>query len=165
VSGDGNPTHCVGWKTVVELIGQLAVVVSLVYVGVQVEQNTRAIQTETGQSLYLQGIERVVPVVESPEVADMIVRATRAPETMSAADSLRYHYFLNLQLNEFEAAYTSMRQGTLDAELGRGWLENMGPWSCRADARRYWDAVAVLYSPDFRAALDSAIATVRCASS
>jgi hypothetical protein len=150
------------WRDVAELAGQLAVVVSLVYVGVQVDQNTRAVQTETSQSLYFQGSARVLPVLESPEVADLLLRASRAPESMSANDSVRYSYFLNLQLNEFEAAFTSVRLGTMDLEVGKGWLANMGPWSCRPDARRYWDAVSRLYHADFRVALDSAIAATDC---
>ena len=152
----------IGWRDVAEVVGQLAVVVSLVYVGVQVEQNTRAIQTETTQSLYLQGAERVVPVLENAEVAELLIRASRAPERLSPSDSLRYHYFLNLQLNEFEAAFTALRRGTMDVQVGQGWLRNMGPWSCLPDAERYWRAVSQLYDPDFRLELDSAIAVTAC---
>jgi hypothetical protein len=157
-----DPRSTTRWKDVVEVVGQAAVVLSLVYVGIQVEQNTHAVQTETSQSLYFQGADRVIPVLQSPDVADLIVRASRAPETMSATDSLRYWYFLNLQLNEFEAAYTNLLQGTMDAEMARGWLTQMGPWSCRRGARDYWNGVSAGYHPMFREKMDSAIAGAPC---
>ena len=150
------------WRSLTDAVGTIAVVLSLVYVGVQVRQNTSAIQTNTSQSVYTQYSDVIVPVLESEALAEVISRAGRAPESMSASDSIQYDMYLNLRINVLEAVYTNSEQGTLEVGMARGWLEGMGPWKCRPGGEEYWRANAANYAPNFRMAMDSAIAVTEC---
>lgn len=108
-------------RVVAELVGTGAVVVSLVYVGLQVRQNTGAIQTATSQGVNAQHAETIRLILESPEFADLLVRAERTPASMSAVDSLRYDWFLNQRINVYETVYTSAVAGTMEEGMAAGW--------------------------------------------
>lgn len=145
-----------------EAVGIIAVVLSLVYVGLEVRQNTSAIQTSTSQSVYAQFMDATMPALENPELAELIVRADTAPNSLSRADSLRYDLYLTFGINVYEAVYTSLEQGTMEPGIAAAWLDGMSYWSCAPGARAYWSATAEAYAPGFRAAMDSVVSTTRC---
>lgn len=150
------------WRPLVDAVGTLAVVVSLVYVGVQVRQNTAAIQTSTSQDIYELHQDRAMPEMENPEFAALLLRVERASELVSAVDSLRYRRYLNLNLNLQEAVYTNALNGTLEEEMAAGWLEGMTTVICRPWMRQYWEERRQGYHRVFRAAMDSVAANTEC---
>lgn len=145
-----------------ELVGAAAVVLSLIYVGLEVRQNTRATQTATSQSIYSQFMDSMLPVLENPDLAELMVRADTAPASLSRADSLRYNLSLNFQINVHEAVYTNLAQGTMAPGMASGWLDGMSYWICRPRAMDYWEANATAYTPDFQVAMDSVVAAAAC---
>ena len=150
------------WARLTEIIGTVAVVLSLVYVGLQVRQNTRAIQTATAQGVNEQHAATIRLIIESPEFADLLVRAERAPASMSAADSLRYDGYLNQRINVYETVYTSWVAGTMEDGMAAGWLAGLPGWLCLAGSLEHWRSNAGNYHPAFQVAMDSVIAATEC---
>jgi hypothetical protein len=144
------------------LVGTAAVVVSLIYVGLQVRQNTAAIQTSTSQDVYQLHQDRSLIELQDPEFAELLLRATRSPQTMTPVDSLRYNRYLNLLLNLQESVYTNALQGTMEEGLAAGWLDGMAELPCRPGMHEYWRQGKLGYQPAFRAAMDSVFALVDC---
>ncbi len=107
-------------------------------------------------------MEAKLPVLENPDIAELIVRADTAPASLSQADSLRYELALNFEINIYEAAYTNLSQGTMDPGMASGWLDGMSEWICLPRARAYWEAYAAAYTPDFQVAMDSVVAVTAC---
>ena len=66
------------WSRHLDMIGHAAVVISLIYVGVQVRQNTAAIQTSTSQEVYQQNQDVGLLVMESAEMAAILLQAVEA---------------------------------------------------------------------------------------
>lgn len=144
-----------GWREIAEAVGTMAVVLSLVYVGVQVNQNTRAIHTATSQSVYDYHAELQRSVSENPELAALLLRARDQPESITPLDSLRLSTRINLEVNLFESVYTSARLGTMESEMAAGWLRGLSYTFCDEQGRIFWTQYGVEYHPDFVAAVDS----------
>jgi hypothetical protein len=138
------------------------VVVSLIYVGLQVRQNTAAIQTSTSQDVYQQNQEQGLLVMESGEMAEILLKASRDPASLSPVDSIRYDNYLNVSLNTYEAVYTNALQGTMESDMAVGWLAGMGPLRCKAGMPAYWERQQEAYHRAFRMAMDSAWAATEC---
>jgi hypothetical protein len=145
-------------------VGTAAVVVSLIYVGLQVRQNTAAIQTSTSQDVYQQHQEQGLLLMESAEMAEIVIRANLSLGDLSATDSLRYDRYLNLKINLYEAAYTNALQGTMEAGMAAGWLEGLGTLPCTVGMPEYWTESRDAYHSAFRIAVDSAFAAATCIS-
>lgn len=150
------------WRQLVDVVGTVAVVVSLAYVGVQVRQNTAAIQTSTSQDVYQLHQDRTLPEMENPEVAALLLRVWRSPGEVTPADSLRYRRYLNLNMNLQEAVYTNALNGTLERDMAAGWLEGMSVIICQPWMREYWGERKGGYHAAFRAAMDSVAAETTC---
>ena len=135
---------------------------SLVYVGVQVRQNTAAIQTSTSQEVYQQYQEQALLVVENADVAALLVQADRELAALSPVDSLRYRRWLNVTLNVYEAVYTNALQGTMEADMAAGWLDGLGSLRCDPGMEPYWNQQRTAYHRAFQAAMDSAFALSTC---
>jgi hypothetical protein len=132
-----------------------------VYVGLQVRQNTAAIQTSTSQDVYQQNQAQGLLILESAEVASIVLRASQG-EPLSPLDSTRYHAHLNVSLNLYEAVYTNALQGTMEPEMAAGWLAAMGQLRCKPGMTAYWTRKKPEYHRKFRAAVDSAFAETSC---
>lgn len=151
------------WSNTTELIAHGAVVLSLIYVGVQIKQNTAAIRTDTSQSVYMMHQERVLATLENPEVAELLIRGSLTPESLSAADSLRYRRHLNLTVNLQESVYSNYLLGTLEPGMAAGWLDGMPDAVCEAEAfANYWSESRSAYQAEFVTAMDSAMVVGGC---
>jgi hypothetical protein len=150
------------WTHFADVIGNVAVVISLIYVGIQIRQNTAAIQTSTSQSVYELHQDRTLMEIESADVAALLVRVERRPDLVTAEDSLRYRRHMNLNMNLQEAVYTNALQGTLEPEIAAGWLQGMSVILCRPWMREYWEDRKSGYHVAFQAAMDSAAAETVC---
>lgn len=149
------------WSRITEVVGTVAVVLSLIYVGLQVRQNTAAIQTSTSQDVYELNQEQGL-LMESAEFAGIMLQASRDLAGLSPVDSVRYRNYLNVTLNVFEAVYTNELQGTMEPHMAAGWLHGMGRLRCQSGMPAYWAAVRNSYHRAFRAAMDSAWAVTEC---
>jgi hypothetical protein len=149
------------WSEISDLVGTVAVVLSLVYVGLQVRQNTAAIHTTTSQGVYELNQAQSLLVMESAELAEILHQAEVGDE-LSPADSIRYNNYLNGKVNLFEAVYTHALQGTMELEMAAGWLAGMGSLRCVGGMDAYWARKRTEYHGTFRTALDSAFSETQC---
>ena len=133
----------------------------MVFVGVQLRQNTAAMQTATSLAVYQQHRDGALLEMENAEVAELLLRARRTPDQMTAADSLRYNLYLNLRLNLREAVYTSVLKGTMDHDIAAGWLD-LADFRCIPGMTDHWAANKTGFHRAFRHAVDSAFAIAQC---
>jgi hypothetical protein len=155
-----------------ELVGGLAVVLSLAYVAYQVRQNSRQIEHNSRQleaSMYLASGESFVRfwslMVQDEDVAGLWHRGV-AGETLGAVEKVRFNGLVMILFNAFENNFHQEQigahhRGTL--EISRSTLSRMlaspgvGAWWAR-EARRS-------LTPEFVRAVESLISIERPAES
>lgn len=147
---------------VADVVGPVAVVLSLIYVGLEIRQNTRAILTSTSQAVYSQYLDSKLPLVEDAEFAELLILADTAPASLTEAQQERLVFFHSFEVNLYEAVFTNTRLGTMDREIADAWLAGMGDWICRPRARDYWSDWSYQYHAGFRAMMDSVAAVQSC---
>ena len=103
------------WASVAEVIGAVAVVISLVYVGIQINGNTIEIREANRQELINRSFVATGRVVENAEVADILVKVADG-EPLSPQESVQYSYFVRAMLYDVQEAYLLYREGRLDDE-------------------------------------------------
>ena len=140
-----------------ELAGALAVVVSLVYVGVQIRQNTRALRSSTYQA----GTDSVASfmslLVVHPDVAGILLRGAAGASDLAPEDRYRFETLLRLLFQLLDNICFQHRQGTIDRE---GWeraaatarLFLAGP-----GVAAWWQSNQVPLSRDFSAFVNAQI--------
>lgn len=77
-----------------EIVASFAIVASLIFVGLQVNQNTRAIGDQEDNSNWTPWLTVLQMPVVSPDFADILVRGqTGGLEALNAVESTRFHYY------------------------------------------------------------------------
>ena len=107
-----------------ELVGAVAVVVSLIYLSRQVRQNTRALRTANAATVKqnFQTIARAF--ITDRGASDIVLRALKRDELTPAEQLSAYAWFFDV-LKSGELAYSQYRSGDLDEAVSYA-LEHRG---------------------------------------
>ena len=138
-----------------ELIGAIAVVVSLVYLAIQVRQNTAAVHSSTHQGMLGEVHQVLASLTEGHQVAELFVKANEDFDALSEPDRVRFHALIGRFLNIYETAYYSYRRSNLEPELWRAWETGLVFWVSGPAVQRYWERWKAGYLPEFRQHFES----------
>ena len=108
------------WANFSEIIGAIAVVISLIYVGNQVYENTAAIKSATARESLAGFREQQLMLSENPELLDLILRRDRN-EDLSELELARLDNFVHQYLALLEQAYWEHKRGLLEDEMWAAW--------------------------------------------
>lgn len=129
-----------------ELIGVIGVIASLIFVGVEIRQNTRAVRGATYQSLAEASMTLLFRLADDPAVSGQIDAWGRGepldPETVDKIEALVMAY-----LRHLENAYYQMEEGTLRPEFLENWLGN--PSFGLPQMRPFWEQRRRAFGEDF----------------
>lgn len=96
-----------------EIIGALAVVVTLIYLVIQIRQNTAAVATATYEST-MSGFNDInVVVASNPELASLLDRGTQNPNLLSAEEITQFNFLLRCYANQWWKLLKLHERGSL----------------------------------------------------
>ncbi len=148
-------------KAVRETMGFLAVVAGLVFVGVEIQQNSQSVQAATYQDLIAQITNLNVLEIENPEFG-ALVQATLvgpSPERPDEAQISQLTPYLWLLFRHGDLAFSQYQRGLLDDERLRSVLMPLSarlrlPWI----QGRWEDRHRAAFVPSYQNLVDSIIA-------
>lgn len=111
------------YASIAEVVSAVAIVVSLLYVAYEFRQTSTMSSREADVMLFERVREANRLVVESPDLAELLVRARRAPDQLSEADSLRLLTFQHDFFDSWEMGWYYQRDGILEEATWREWDE------------------------------------------
>jgi hypothetical protein len=82
------------WSNLAQIIGSAGVVLSLIFVGLQVRQNTRAIQRNEHNATMAQWTVIRMAVARNRDIAEFMTNGLKGARAMDAADQLRMEMML-----------------------------------------------------------------------
>jgi hypothetical protein len=80
-----------------QIVGSVGVILSLVFVGLQIRQNTAALQRNEHNSTMSQWTVVRMAIVQNREIAELMTRGLSGEANLDAADQLRLEQFLQEQ--------------------------------------------------------------------
>lgn len=135
---------------IAEVVSTIGVVVSLVYVGVQVRQNTRAQKAATYNALTANTVAILSPLLAEPGITEFIVRIQANPDAATPAERMRFHSFLLIGFRHWDNLYFQFRSGSLDRQMWLSYDRTMSRWMDNDAWRDWFRANAASFSPDLR---------------
>ncbi|MDH5589688.1 MAG: hypothetical protein OEZ65_09925 [Gemmatimonadota bacterium] len=141
-----------------ELLGAVAVVVSLVYLSRQVHQNTSAVQTANAVTVQGNFQQLARMFYTDREMGDLVLRAMRGDPDMMPADRIAtYAYFFDF-MKTAELAYYQFLNGDLDRQLWEATFEFYHAYFTTPGFRAYWAERRSAFIPIFQVAMDGWLA-------
>ena len=149
-----------------EIIGAAAVLITLVYLAVQIRQNTRQIGDSTralrltSRDTTQQAFSRWRHFVSEPEAADLYLRGCADYGSLFLAERFRFGIFLQDLLLSYEALHQQIPESLYEREV---WDQRQIPILAhlfrQPGVRNGWEQNKLMFLPDFAAAIDRAAST------
>jgi hypothetical protein len=144
---------------IAESVGAFGVVASLLYVGLQVRQNTRSVRAATYETLARSSGEFLSPLVEDPELASRFEAALADWASIDAAERAQVNYLFIQLFRLWENAFFQRQAGTLEPTLWEAWRHVMVSYFHQPGIQAWWPARRSAYSSTFREFLEESAPT------
>jgi hypothetical protein len=105
------------WAHVAEIVGALAVIVSLLYVGFQVEQNTAATRSAAANDASVAMQSWYQEMGSNRQASDIWFNAMTSPEPLSTHDEFQFMMMMHAVLLGMQNSYLMSQEGTIDPEF------------------------------------------------
>jgi hypothetical protein len=146
-----------------EIVGAVAVVVTLGYLAVQIRQNTRVVTSATHHSTASMGIELDTMLVQSPDVAKVMLTGLRQFGELKGEERFRFDSMMRASFSYYEDMFFQHQQATITPEF----------WSSREagflvllrwpGVVSWWSQNRQLWSNSFAAKVDDLLAALQAA--
>jgi len=148
----------VNWEAVgavAELLGALGVIVTLVYLGLQIRQNTVSTRTSSYQAAVATSIELTVRVGLDSDATRILTTGCADFAALSTEDQNRFSTLASSIFRNFENIFYQHKQGAIDDALWSGWSSRMRLMFALPGVQEWWPANSEGYAEDFAAHLES----------
>ena len=139
-----------------EIVGAITVVVTLIYLAIQMRQNTTAIQLSTSHSVTEELQEMFSLLASDQSLSEIFVQAAQTDE-LSDADRVRYNTFLSNVVRVYENAFLQKRQNVLDEAHWAGMTRMMIDLTAMPAFSFYWADRMHWLSEDFQQHMNTEI--------
>ena len=116
------------YTLIAEVVAAVAVVVTLIYISIELRQNTRALRTSAYQDMVGNTMQIVMPLMADRELAGFFYRAQENSETLTDEEKLRWHFLMLACFRHWDNLYYQYRIGNLEAEMWDGYNNAMAAW-------------------------------------
>lgn len=109
------------WVAIAEIISAAAVVISLIYVGLEIRRTTLESDADIQAELLSYTHQRRYLVIESADLSSILAKGYADPTQLSPDEALRFQGYIELLYAAWERAYMTSEAGILSEDLFGEW--------------------------------------------
>ena len=143
------------WALLAEVIGAIGVIVSVIYLAVQVSASTTEMQAQTAYNALRLAQQSVEMQVANPDLGELVTRGARSAEGLTPTewDRLAGYYFL--MYNAWEYTYLLSKSDTMSLDFWEAHDGYMRSEIIRKPTmHKFWTESQSSYSTKFRKYVD-----------
>lgn len=147
-----------GWASIAEIIGTIAVVISLLFVAYSVNYNTAVLQSMNDNLLYDYNNLAIDDVARDPSMAAILVKLENG-EDLSDIELMRFNSYQERFLTMWELAHDRYVEGLFPEYKWLGWNDALARNITQGPTRlpkELWEKVRTQYGADFVKLVDAA---------
>ena len=138
-----------------DFISSIAVIVSLVYLAIQIKKGTEAARTSTYQSVVSDFATLNGTMAADPELSILFVNGMEDFDALDSAEKARISQVFFAVFHFFENMFYQYRKGYLEDEVWLGWKRLMLTYYARPGFQTWWSLRRDVFSESFAAFLES----------
>jgi hypothetical protein len=139
------------WASIAEIIASIAVVISLLFIGVQIHKNTKEIRASQSNDLYDAIREVELAVLSNSHLMDAVDKGMEGRRSeMSEEEIVYFRNYLVQSFTIWEQAYSRANDGLMSSEDYRGWEGNFAEYIRRGVTPEDLDFVLPWFDEQFR---------------
>ena len=123
-----------------EIISAIAVVLTLIYLAIQLRTNTNAVKTNTWQAIQ-DAEQRFDELLSSDRgLADLWLKGQADPEALDESEQLQFYLICKQLLDQFQTHHYHYEKGMIDEDLWNSWevtfIDDLEKWPGYAEVVR-----------------------------
>ena len=143
-----------------ELVGAGAVVISIIYLAIQVRQNTDSNKTLATQNLVKQNSDLVKDYGGDPARCELVQRGMlQGFDALTPDERFRFNCNLLAIYNQFELAFHQHREGKLDSVIWEKFAYEIPIWISTKGGQAWYEQDKGRYSAAFNAEIAKRVAS------
>ena len=146
------------WASVAEIVGAAAVIISLAYVGYQVNDNTSAIRSAAANDASVAMQSWYLEMGSNREASDLWFNAMTSPEPLPTHDEFQFMMMMHAVLLGMQNSYLLAQEGTIDKEFREGITTALVAVKDLPGMMRYWRQRRDFFHSGFAEYVDSLLA-------
>lgn len=131
------------------LVAALGVIGSLIFVAIQVRQNTRSLNRASMQTAIRDRLEASHFVAGDADLSDLLWRGAESPDALSDKEWQRFFLICNSIVRSNEVAFIDYRNGLLSKKLWSGQNASIKFWFSKPGFARWLKEHGDTLHPDF----------------
>ncbi len=143
------------YAMIAEIIGAVAVVVSVIYLAIQIQENTNELQNQGYYNALMMGQRPIEIEVSDPEMSSLVLRGHADPSLLSPAEWERFSKHQFMHINSWEYMYYSHDARSIPATL---WIGAdafyRGLIAKHYGLRQFWEEYQEAYAEPFNSYVD-----------
>jgi hypothetical protein len=144
-----------------QLLGAIAVIVSLVYLALQIRAQKKESRNAVVNSLTTQFNDFMRSQTESRDLCALWLRGLHSFEELDGASKLPFGSHIGRQLRTADSLYLHFLDGTLDPRLWRGFERVLADVAAYPGFQSWWPTRKHWYSDEFCALIDKHVQTAK----
>ena len=145
-------------KDWLEIVGIVAIVGSLVFVGLEVQQNTVAVQDSSHQTSLMMSHDTTERLWD-PEFAITYDSGLRDYAMLEGPEKRQFDQYIGQRINVWEYAFAARGRGVMSEDLWQAWDRYFIEEFRQAALRDVWASRKHGYSQSFQAHVDDVVGT------
>jgi hypothetical protein len=121
------------WSSISEIVSSGAILITLIYLGIQTQQNTDAVQASSRNTLISSDLEVVNILIDNPDI-QLSISATE----ISNIEAIKLENFLFGLLRTREHQWFQYKEGLLDEKSWRSYQTAVGVFMSYSRTRQWW---------------------------
>jgi hypothetical protein len=153
------------WANLSEIAASIILVVSIIYVGLEINQNTIQLQNSSHLAVNQLLAETDMMAAANKEFHGVITKSTATPSEVSAEDFARFVSFVLPRLGIWEYMYLATKSEAVGSSTWEAFDPYFKSIICTAGYRRAWQENEQIYAGSFRTYLNDVVIPAECKSS
>ena len=147
------------WSNITDIIGTAVVIITLIFVGLQVRQNTSAVQSSAAQAVHDNFATWYTSLQSEPKLIDITVKGFKNYQSLTETEKGQFIATMMAFCSYSQNAFYKWKEGSLAPELWRGWeFVSMNLFSTPG-GKEFWEERSYLFGAAFRKYVEEEIMT------
>jgi len=141
------------WSAIAEIVGTVAIIVSLIFVVHGLNQNTKALQVANLNQIYDRSDSLNSDLASSPELASLYVEKVFGVAGLTAEEA-QFAVMMRRELNQWEEFWYWYRDGVVSEDLWEEWDAYYVEHLSNNFPKELWNGIRKYYHSDFALRVD-----------
>ena len=150
-------SYAVKLSTITELVGLIAVILTLVFVGFELRQNTRAVESSATQEVHANFSSWYASLQSDPELLAITVKGMQDYDSLTVTEKGQFIAVFMVFTSNCQTAFYKWREGLLDEELWNGWRQLSLNFFSTSGGNDFWSERSYMFGEGFRNFVDREI--------